>query len=159
MARFKRLSRDELEVLEAQFIQYLAAQGITADDWTRIQSQDPTAVDKHIDAFSDLVYGSVLSDAKFLEHRDMHSVSCFQLLADKAVVVRLEVQTDSTGIDLRDSETLDKLASGSLESRTHVYTTDKPWTSTQREDEIFNLMQNGCVITDGHLFKVLCRLL
>ncbi len=158
MARFKRLSIDELNVLEAHFIQYLAAQGITADDWTRIQSQDAEAVDKHVDAFSDLVYGSVLRDAKFLEHRDKHSVSCFQLLDDKAVVVRLEVQTDSADIDLRNSDTLGKLANGSLENRTHVYTTDKPWTST-REDEIFSLMENGCVITDGHLFKVLCSLL
>lgn len=160
MARFKRLGLEELELLEEQFIQYLASQGITGSDWAKLQKDDAAMVEQHLDAFSDLVYGSVMREAKFLEHRDQLSVSCFQLLEEKAVVVRLEVEpeTSEEQVDLRDPQIVKELASGHMSTKVRVYTTDKPWTRA-REDEVFEMMQHGAEITDGALFRVLCQLL
>ena len=157
MPRFRRLTLDELSVLEKEFIQFLAAQSITADDWVKIQADNPQRVESLVNDFSDVVYGSIIQRAEFLELRTAKSVSCYQLLANKAVMVLLELE-DGEDVDLRESSSLERLASGTLTPTTRVMTTDKMW-STNREDEIFTMMLNGCVITDGALFKLLCTFL
>lgn len=159
MVRFNRLSREELEVLESKFIEFLAAQGITGEDWRQIQEKQPEQVDSYVDAFSDVVYGSVLRSAEYLECRSRNSITCFQLLDKKAVLVRMEItQGSQTELDLRDTQTLTDLANGSIKVDASVYVSEKPW-AAPREDEIFKMMTGGCEITDGRLFKALCLLL
>jgi hypothetical protein len=55
--RYRRLTQDELEGVEAEFIRYLASEGISADDWkSKLVSKSPD-VEACLDAFSELFLG------------------------------------------------------------------------------------------------------
>jgi len=156
MARFKRLSVEELVVLEKQFVQFLAAQSILAEDWEKIKSTKPVEADEIIDDFSDLVYGSVMSEAKYLERKTPRTLYCYQCLSDRFVLIALEVDTDA-GIDLSNLD-MAGLKHISTKAQAHVCTTEKPYMKS-RENEIFSMMELGCEITEGAMFKVLGLLL
>ncbi len=156
MIRFKCLSSEELAVLEKQFVSFLAAQSILAPDWVKIKETDPLQSQEIIEDFSNMVYGSVMSDAQFLERKTKHTLYCYQCLSDRFVLVALEIDKGSD-IDLRDLD-LDTIKTMGSNAQMHVYTTEKPY-SKSKEDEVFGMMEMGCEITDGGMFRVLGMML
>ena len=152
MVRYKRLGKDELAVLEKKFVEFLAAQNILADDWAKIKITEPEEAERIIDKFSDLVYGSVLNNAAFLEKRTRHALYCYQCLPDRFVLVALELDTNSD-FDLRNSNTAN-IGTITSNGKMSVYTTNKFYTKSKAE-EVFEMMKMGCEITDGVMFKVL----
>lgn len=156
MVRFKRLSREELKVLEKQFVNFLAAQSILAADWVKIKDTDPSKAEKIIDDFSDLVYGSVMQSALFLERKTSHILYCYQCLGDRFVLIALEVDKNSH-VDLKAID-LSKLKSIASDTQMHIYTTEKMYVKA-KEDEVFAMMELGCEITVGAMFKALGLLL
>ena len=149
--RFQKLSLEELQILEQQFIQFLSAQSITADDWEKIKFNDHERADELIVMFSDLVYGSVMRDAVYLEKRTANRLYAYQCLTDRFVAVILEIDDDQ--MDLRTSD-----FNGSKIPDSRVYNSDKMYES-EKEDEVFVLMQEGFEITNGKIFKLLCTML
>ena len=152
MIRFKCLSSEELAVLEKQFVSFLAAQSILAPDWVKIKSSDPLQAQEIIEDFSNMVYGSVMSDTKHLELKTSHTLYCYQCLSDRFVLIALEIDK-SLDVDLRDIE-LKNVKDVASSAQMHVYTTEKPYTK-EKVDEVFGMMEMGCEITDGRMFKVL----
>ena len=152
MVRFKCLTTEELTVLEKQFISFLSAQGILAPDWVKIKESDPLQAQKIIEDFSNMVYGSVMSDAKYLERKTRHTLYCYQCLVDRFVLIALDIDK-SLDIDLRDIE-LTNIKGDIPTAQMRVYTTDKRYKNA-KEDAVFEMMEMGCEITDGRMFKVL----
>ena len=58
--KFRRLVLQELREVESEFVQFLAAQGVTSDLWIRMQT-DPSVLEQQLDAFSDLFWESRLA--------------------------------------------------------------------------------------------------
>jgi uncharacterized protein DUF6495 len=156
MLRFKRLSKEELTVLEKQFVSFLAAQSILAADWERIKKTDPERGESIIEDFSDLVYGSVMRDARFLERKTHRALYCYQCLVDRFVLIALEVDKNSD-VDLSAIE-LTHIKTIASDTQMHIYTSEKMYVKA-KEDEVFALMELGCEITDGGMFKLLGLLL
>ena len=51
MLKYRRLSKEELEALEDEFVKFLSAQSISAPDWQNIKSQNPRktrCLDRHV---------------------------------------------------------------------------------------------------------------
>ena len=63
---YHRLSKEQLEELHQEFAKYLAALSIDRKQWEEIKANDPQTVDLHLDQFSDLVWGDVLSKDLYL---------------------------------------------------------------------------------------------
>ncbi|RLD19527.1 MAG: hypothetical protein DRI69_08145 [Bacteroidetes bacterium] len=152
MLRFKCLSSEELTVLEQQFVKFLAAQSILAPDWVKIKETDPLQAQEIIEDFSNVVYGTVMSDALFLECKTRYTLYCYQCLNDRFVLVALEIDQASQ-IDLRHVDT-GNISAIVASAKLQVYTTEKPYVKP-KEDEVFAMMESGCEITDGGMFKVL----
>ena len=152
MVRFKCLSTEELTVLESKFVRFLAAQSILAPDWVKIKQVHPVQAQEIIEDFSDMVYGSVMSDAQYLQCKTQHTFYCYQCLKDRFVLISLEID-ESLDVDLRSLE-LKNVDDVLSKAQMHVYTTEKPY-SKAKEDEVFGMMEMGCEITDGRMFKVL----
>ena len=152
MLRFNCLSAEELAVLETQFVSFLSAQSILAPDWVKIKESDPVQAQELIEDFSNVVYGSVMSDAQYLEHKTKNALYCYQCLSDRFVLIVLEIDKKSE-FDLRDLD-LKKISTIVTNAEMHVYTTEKAYTKA-KEDEVFQLMKIGCEITDGEMFKML----
>lgn len=150
MAKYKPLSIEELESLEKEFVDFLVLNGIMHDDWNKMKNEDPGAAQKMTELFSDVVWESILRNAKHLDFRSANSIKCFQCLDDKIVLVGV----DSTETDMSTSA-FTKLQTQDFPDDVVAFTTEKKYNKT-RELEIFEMLNWGCEISEGQLFKELC---
>ena len=67
--RYRRLTQEEFEGVEAEFIRYLASEGISADDWKfKLDAQSPD-VDACFDEFSEIFWDGATGAIQSIEHR------------------------------------------------------------------------------------------
>lgn len=151
--KYRRLTREELEPLEKDFIDFLVVNGITADEWEKMQKETPDTCTQVIDQFSDVVFEGIMRKVQYLELRTPTSLKVFQCLPDQLVLVGMDAPDDS-GANFMDSSYLQKAAETPPEGL-KVYTKTKSYADA-REKELFDMTQKGCTITDDRLFKALC---
>ena len=157
MPKYRLLNITELKELEKEFVEYLVLNGIMAEDWETMKTQDIPKAEKIIRLFSDVVFESILRKINFLEYRDKKSIQVFQCLPEKLVVVSMESSSNSDQIDFTNPDFIKNSIINPPDSL-RVYTTDKAYRS-DREAELFEMLQTGCVISDDKLFKTLCLML
>ena len=58
--KYKRLSVEELQALEQEFINFLAAAQITAPDWVKMKENEFAKAEELVDVFSYMVFDKVL---------------------------------------------------------------------------------------------------
>ena len=137
MKHYRRLTKEELEPLEQEFVEFLVVNGITADDWVKLKEEESEKANKMIDLFSEVVFEGIFRKAQFLEIRTKQFVHAYQCLTDKIVLVGAEVTDPAANVaDL------------------NIFMTEKPY-GAKREHELFEMTQKGCSISDGELFKSL----
>ena len=167
MAKYRLLTIEELRELEKEFVEYLILNGITADDWTKIKSDNPDKASRIIHLFSDVVFEKITRKTQFLEWRGANELKALQCLKDKFVVVGLNAskipasppacrrgRAGGHKANLNDPDYLNE-AMLNPPSNLEIYTSEFPYDSS-REEEIFRLTENGFQISDGKLFKTLC---
>ena len=54
--KYTRLTKQQLEELHQEFINFLATQSITATEWEMIKLNRPHVAEEELDVFSDLVW-------------------------------------------------------------------------------------------------------
>ncbi len=155
MPKYRNLTLDELSNLEKEFVDFLVVNGITADDWVRIKETNKEETDRIVELFSDVVFEGIMRKTRFLENRSKKALRAFQCLDDKLVLVALE-STDER-INLTDPSHLKDLST-SISSDLSIYTQEKEY-GKPREQELFEMTEYGCTISDGKLFKQLSMLL
>jgi hypothetical protein len=153
MPKYRHLTKDELAELEKEFVEYLILNGVGADDWVKIKEQDKPKAEKFLELFSDVVFESVLRKIKFLEYREKNSLQVFQCLPEHLVVVSMTADK-SEEVDFTDPQFLSR-ATVEPPASLKVLTATKSY-KKEREAELFEMLQIGCVITDDKLFKTLC---
>jgi len=57
--KYRRLSKEQFEELHLEFINFLATQSITAEEWKKIKAEQPKVAEEEMDIFSDLVWEGV----------------------------------------------------------------------------------------------------
>ncbi|MFY0605438.1 MAG: hypothetical protein JXR10_01915 [Cyclobacteriaceae bacterium] len=150
-AKYRELSTDELNALEKEFVDYLIVNGITADNWVRIKEEELEKAEDIITLFSDVVMEGVLRKIQYLEFRSSRDIKTFQCLTDKIVLVGMT--TTNERIDFT-NESFFASASVNPPEGVKVYTTEKSY-KIKREEELFKMIQAGCEISDGKLFKTI----
>ncbi|MGK7391109.1 MAG: DUF6495 family protein [Candidatus Cyclobacteriaceae bacterium M2_1C_046] len=153
MTKYRKLTLDELQHLEKEFVEYLVINGITADEWVKIKEDEKEKAERIIELFSDVVFEDILRKARYLDFRSTKEIYSYQCLADKIVMVALTADPQSD-IDFSNEGSVKK-AMDQSSKLIRIFTTDKPY-HKQREVEIFNMLESGCEISDGKLFKTLC---
>lgn len=148
MPKYRHLTKDELDALQKEFVEFLVVNGITADKWTAIKEHKKEAAEEIIEKFGDVVWEGVLRKANFLELRNPKELLTFQCLPDKLVLMGVKVK--DTDVDITSEKGFERLKKDELE--TTFYTSEKKYFK-KREVELFEMIQNGCEITDGALFK------
>lgn len=141
--KYRLLTKEELETLQPEFIQYLSANGIDAEKWKEILAQDEQEMDLHIASFSDLVMQKSLENIKYIEHRSSTDLKLFNFEKAEAFLIALK----STTINLENLETLTSEQLKEID----LFKANKPYSKT-REEEIFDLLNKGCVISKGALY-------
>jgi hypothetical protein len=156
MTIYRRLTLEELQLLEKEFIQFLVVQGIEADQWVKMKEEKLSDANQLLDNFSDMVLETSLKKVSFLELRTAKKIHTYQCLADKLVLVAMEAD-DESNVDFTDNIKVLSYTS-KLPEGLQVYTNSRPYKTT-RELDIFHLTEMGCLISDGKIFKSLSMLL
>lgn len=152
MPKYRLLTIEELQALEKEFVEYLAVNGIGGPDWQNLKRQEPEKADRIVELFSDVVFEGTMRKVRFLEFRSEKMVQCFQCLDEKLVLVALEA-SPMTEVDFTDASFIQRAVDEGIPGL-KVFTTEKPYGKT-REVELFDMVQAGCQVADGQLFKAL----
>lgn len=154
--KFRRLTIEELQGLEQEFVQFLAANTVTGDDWKKIKEKEIKKANDLIDVFSDLVFEKIIKDIKYLEFKTTNDVKTFHCKDKEIILLGLQNKKDLT-VDLSDKTQLNT-AINSSDIPLQVYSAKKHY-SPSREQELFKMLQNGASISKkGDLFKALKKL-
>jgi len=140
--KYARLPTLELEKLEKDFIKFLIINGITGDDWEKMQD-DPSRSESIIDAFSDVIWEGVLQQAQYLIRLESRLLYAFSFGKEKAQLILAESRSDV--LDLKDWKAISDLK---------ITFQQKEYTKT-REMEVFEHIQQGCAIAEGDMYKYL----
>ncbi len=154
--KYRRLRQDELESLEKEFIRFLAANQVSADEWEKLKTEEPEKAEKLIGIFSDFVFEKVLSDVEYLEYKTPKDIKTFRFEEDRIVMNGLLVEGQSSFDFTLEQSPQQMLQQIQLTgARLKLYTAEKAY-SRGRDMEIFEMMENGALISkDGSLFKTL----
>lgn len=151
--KYRKLTLEELESLEKEFIDFLVINSITADDWVKIKRETPDRAEQIVELFSDFILDNVLRSIKYLVFKAEKEIYAYQCLDDKIVLVGFKT-TSGRDINFREKDFLEEEMLASVKDM-KVFTTEKKYTKP-REHELFEMMEKGCEISDGRFFKVLC---
>ncbi len=152
MPKYRLLTNEELTELKEEFINYLIVNGIHADDWSKMLSEDTEEAQGIVDLFSDVVFESIMRKTNYLEFRSANDLKVFQCLAEEIVLVG--VRTHQIDVNFEDPEFL-KAAIENPPEGLEVYTSTKKYRK-ERELELFEMIEAGCTIGGEELFKSLC---
>ena len=156
MPKYRLLTLEELEALEKEFVDYLVVNGIMADDWVAMKEEQPEEASKIIDLFSDVVFEGIMRKTYFLERRSPKDLHAFQCLPDKIILMGMRAGKHPNA-DFTKPEFIQQ-AMQQPPKGLEVYTLEKKY-AKQRELEIFDMIQQGCQIADGNLFKSLALIM
>lgn len=156
--KYRRLSIQELSELETAFIRFLAVNGVPGDEWEKIKETDQVRTDELIDIFSDTVFHDTLTKVTYLQFVTPNEIKTFHCLPDKIKLMGLIVD-GASDIDFTNMESPQALAQkiAAAAASLKMYTAEKTY-SKERELELFDMMENGCLISDGEIYQLLEQL-
>lgn len=154
--KYRRLSLEELESMESSFIRFLALQGISGDEWTRLKSEDQARVNELVDQFSDMVIEQTLQQVTYLELKTPQDLRCFHCQADTIIMKGLLVE-GNTAVDFTRNQPPEEMMAQIRAAKANIklYSGEKAYTQN-RELELFALIESGAKIDPkGELFLLL----
>ena len=147
--KYSRLTKEQFEELHQEFINFLATQRITADEWTDIKTNKPDIAEQELDVFSDLVWEGVLNKANYLEHISPQQLHLFHLSETNMHVIAVKLTVDD--VDLTTTEGFNWLRDNLLNDAVEFLQANKTYSEDKNLDK-FKLIQQGSNITKGDLF-------
>jgi len=147
--KYIRLTKEQLEELHQEFINFLATQAITGDEWTQIKAEKPEVAEQELDVFSDLVWDAVLTKAEYLENFLPQQLFLFKL--DKEIMHLVVVTVNDRSIDIKTPDGYSWLQNNLESDKVEFFTASNAY-SEDRNGDIFTLMRKGAEITKGELY-------
>ena len=154
--KYARLTKEQFEELHQEFINFLATQSITADEWEDIKTNKPEAAEQELDVFSDLVWYGVLEKVEYLEHISPNQIHLFKCNEKDMHLIALKLKSDKT--DLTTKEGFQWLRDNLLSDDIEFFNAKKDYSDDKHLD-IFKLIQQGSNITKGELFQYFEKLI
>lgn len=148
--KYLRLTKEQLDELHPEFINFLATQSITADEWASIKEKQPLVAEEEIDVFSDLVWEGVLTKAQYLEHISPNQMHLFYLQENNMALIAIKINKE--GIDITTTEGYAWLKEN-LGNDDVVFMSASKDYSEDRNGDKFKLIKEGANITKGDLYK------
>lgn len=141
--KYRRLHSKELEDFRREFIQFLATNSITAEDWTRIKTAQPEKAGQLLDIFSDIVWEKVLEKVTYLEFRSPNQLTLMKFDDERAEMINIKIKDQH--FDFSNSDDLKKIGDGrvKLKSLKPKITRGKKKHQKLREMEAFYYMEQG----------------
>lgn len=148
--KYARLTKQQFEELHQEFINFLATQSITANEWETIKKSKPKVAEEELDVFSDLVWEGVLGKVTYLENISRQQMHLFNL-SDKEMKL-ISVKILNPDIDLNTSLGFNWFKKNWQSDFVEYLNASKAYTEDKNLDK-FKLIQEGAVITKGELYQ------
>ncbi len=148
--KYTRLTKQQLEELHQEFINFLATQSITGEEWEGIKTDKPEVAEEEIDVFSDLVWEGVLTKVEYLENISAQNMHLFHLTDKEMKLISVKVMNPN--IDLSTSEGFEWFKKNWQSDFVEYLTASKAYTDDKNLDK-FDLIKQGAVITRGDLYN------
>ena len=154
--KYTRLSKEQFEELHQEFINFLATQSITVDEWRDIKKNKPEVADQELDVFSDLVWEGVLGQAKYIENISPQHMYLFYLGEKQIELIGLKIK--NSDVDLTVKEGYSWLQENLMSDDVEIFNANKSYSEDAQLDK-FTLIQQGSVITKGQLYQYFEKLI
>ncbi|SDL46155.1 DUF6495 family protein [Kriegella aquimaris] len=148
--KYTRLTKQQLEELHQEFINFLATQSITGEEWKNLKEEKPEVAEEEIDVFSDLVWEGVLTKVNYLENISAQQMHLFQLSEKEMKLISVKVMNPE--IDLTTTVGFNWFKKNWQSDFVDYLTASKAYTEDKNLDK-FKLIQQGAVITQGELYQ------
>ncbi len=152
--KYRRLTTEELEMLEKEFVYFLSAQNVTADDWSKIKATDSDRTATLLNVFSDMVFDASFEKVSYLirsQRNVIHTVHCQTSQIMHALLTTTSQDIDLRTIDFKNKSSID--TNNKLNIRTYAESFEG-----NRKLILFNYIENDFLISDGQLYKRLILL-
>jgi hypothetical protein len=154
--KYERLTKEQFEELHQEFINFLATQSITAEEWSDIKKNKPEVAEEELDIFSDLVWEGVLKKVEYLEHISAQHLFLFHFT--EVVIELIKIEVKNKAIDITTKEGYAWLQKNVLAEEVEIHTATKAL-SDDRNKDIFALIKQGANITKGELYNYFKKLI
>ncbi|MCP4053472.1 MAG: hypothetical protein GY739_10460 [Mesoflavibacter sp.] len=154
--KYARLTKEQFEELHQEFINFLATQSITAEEWQNIKTEKPEVAEQELDVFSDLVWEGVLTAAKYLEHISPKNIHLFALNDDHMHLIGIKIEKED--VDVTTQEGFNWLRNNLMDESVEFAQAKKEYSDDKNLDK-FALIQQGSNITKGELYEYMNNLI
>lgn len=148
--KYSRLTKQQLEELQQEFINFLATQSITGVEWEAIKKNTPEVAEEEIDVFSDLVWEGVLNKVTYVENISVQQMHLFYLTDKEMKLISVKVMNPE--IDLTTDIGFKWFRKNWQSDFVEYLSASKAYGDDKNLDK-FELIQKGAVITKGDLFQ------
>ncbi|MGA9589107.1 MAG: DUF6495 family protein [Salegentibacter sp.] len=148
--KYARLTKEQFEEMHQEFINFLAAQSITAEEWEEIKANKPEAAEQELDVFSDLIWEGVLNKVEYLEHFSAQQMFLFNITS--ATINLIAVKIEKENVDITTQGGYKWLQENLMDDDVNLFTSTKAM-SDDRNKDIFALIKQGANITKGDLYR------
>ena len=154
--RYAQLTKEQFDELHEEFALFLATQKIDIKEWEEIKNNKPEVADEELNLFSDLVWEKVLGKSKYLEHFSKNSLNLFE--CNEEEISRIVVKTSKSNFDFTNKENFEWFVDNSQNEEIEYFRGKKKY-EKNRNDELFDLIQQGSVVSDGTLFNAISKII
>ncbi|MGN7513890.1 MAG: DUF6495 family protein [Allomuricauda sp.] len=148
--KYRRLTKEQLEELHPEFINFLATQSITAEEWDTLKKEKPEVAEEEIDIFSDLIWEGVLSKVEYLENVSERHMNLFHLTEKEMKLLSVKILNPE--IDLRTEVGFGWFKRNYQSDFVEYLSASKAYSEDKNVDK-FELIKQGAVITKGELYQ------
>ena len=150
LMKYTRLTKQQLEELRPEFVNFLATQSITADEWQALKLERPKVAEDVLDVFSDLIWEGVLTKVTFLENVSTSHMHLFHCVQKEMKLIAVKILNPK--IDLTTKIGFDWFKKNWQSDFVEYLTASKAYTEDPNLDK-FKLIEQGAVITKGDLYQ------
>ena len=147
--KYRQLTKEQFESLHEEFARFLASQSIDVTEWNQLKKEKPQVAEDELNVFSDVVWDDVLTKTSYLEHFSKQSINLFKCDATEMHRIFVKVNKD---VDLLSKEGYEWLFKNPTNDVVEYFTGTKVYTS-ERNEELFDLIEKGSSISKGELFE------
>ena len=148
--KYARLTKEQFEELHPEFINFLATQSITHEEWTNLKVNKPELAETELDVFSDLIWEGVLNKAEYLEHFAPQHMYLFRLADDEMHAIVVNVKNPE--VDITTKEGYNWLRENLMDENVEFLQADKAYSEDKNLDK-FQMIEQVAVITKGELYR------
>lgn len=148
--KYARLTKEQLEELKPEFVNFLASQSITGDEWKNLKEEKPNVAEDEIDVFSDLIWEGVLTKVAYIENISAQQMHLFHLAEKEMKLISVKLMNPE--VDLTTAEGFGWFKKNWQSDFVDYMTASKMYTEDKNLDK-FSLIKQGGVITKGDLYK------